>query len=497
MIEVNFQPIDMSSNPNKALVLKGEANNKLASKQLNARFDVAQTTRDNARTWSMTDMLSPDAAYSKHVRKIIRERARSEIENNSYARGIVETFVYDIIGPGPKINIYTGNSAIDDKIEKSWVKWCKATDFARKLRTLKYSRVVDGEGLAILSQNVMLRHPVKLDLNLIECDRLTDPSPQIDLKDHSDGIIFDDYGNPIRYKILKDHPGDMLHASWEYDEISERYVIHDYKHIRAEQHRGVSEISSSLQLFNDLRRYTAAVIAAAETAADYAAVIQSASNGEEEDDIADPEEWDLVQLEKRMATVLPKGWSIGQIKSEQPTNTYAAFKREIIAEIARCLGMPYNVAACDSSNHNFASAKLDHRSYERVLKVEQKETERDLDKIFQMFLIELASVDDEVFDFITDNEIEYDFMWEGQAQVDPRDVNSDVAKMQAGMDNLVDYYARRNLDWEHQLEKSKRVQDKMRDMGLISLKQDEVPVEVPVEDVDEDIDDETEENETN
>ncbi len=35
--------------------------------------------------------------------------------------------------------------------------------------------------------------------------------------------------------------------------------------------------------------------------------------------------------------------------AEQPATTYAEFKREILNEIARCLNMPFNVAAGNSS----------------------------------------------------------------------------------------------------------------------------------------------------
>ena len=45
---------------------------------------------------------------------------------------------------------------------------------------------------------------------------------------------------------------------------------------------------------------------------------------------------------------MPGGWKMSQIEAEQPATTYAEFKREILNEIARCLNMPYNVAAGNS-----------------------------------------------------------------------------------------------------------------------------------------------------
>jgi hypothetical protein len=54
---------------------------------LRARYDAAQTTAENARHWAMADALSADSAASADVRKKLRERARYEVANNSYAKG--------------------------------------------------------------------------------------------------------------------------------------------------------------------------------------------------------------------------------------------------------------------------------------------------------------------------------------------------------------------------------------------------------------------------
>ena len=62
---------------------------------LHAKYDAAQTTRENLRHWAMADGLSADAAASSDVRKTLRQRARYEVSNNSYAKGIVLTLAND------------------------------------------------------------------------------------------------------------------------------------------------------------------------------------------------------------------------------------------------------------------------------------------------------------------------------------------------------------------------------------------------------------------
>ena len=94
-----------------------------------------------------------------------------------------------------------------------------------------------------------------------------------------DGIIFDRFSNPTIYHVLKQHPGDMwVLNSFEKEDIFAEDMIHLFRRVRPGQARGIPEVTPALPLFADLRRYTYATIKAAEIAADFAAVIQTAAN---------------------------------------------------------------------------------------------------------------------------------------------------------------------------------------------------------------------------
>ena len=60
-------------------------------------------------------------------------------------------------------------------------------------------------------------------------------------------------------------------------------MIHYANIIRPGQHRGLPEIASTLPIFNDLRRFTNAVLAAAETAAEISFLL-STDNPAQDDD---------------------------------------------------------------------------------------------------------------------------------------------------------------------------------------------------------------------
>lgn len=68
---------------------------------MRGRYDAAQTTDENRQHWASADQLSANAAVSPEVRRILRARARYEIANNSYAKGIVLTLANCVLGTGP------------------------------------------------------------------------------------------------------------------------------------------------------------------------------------------------------------------------------------------------------------------------------------------------------------------------------------------------------------------------------------------------------------
>jgi len=170
----------------------------------------------------------------------------------------------------------------------------------------------------VLINNPNLDHPVKLDLRLVEADQVTTPATAIKRPDVVDGIELDNIGSPRAYHLLQEHPGaygigpDLVTSR----RIPAAAMIHWYRADRPGQHRGVPEITPALPLFAQLRRYTLAVLGAAETAADFAAVLYTDAPASGEATPVEP--LDVIELEKRMATTLPDGWKLGQIKAEQP-----------------------------------------------------------------------------------------------------------------------------------------------------------------------------------
>lgn len=439
-----------------------------AGRILRARYDAAATTDDNRRHWANADNLSAKAANSAEVRRILRSRARYEVANNSYARGIVLTLANDCIGTGPRLQMLTPSAEANRRLEREFTRWSRVVDLPEKLRTMRMARAQDGEAFAVLTNNPRLPTQVKLDLRLIEADQVTTPGIYFSDANAVDGIVFDEYGNPVEYHILRAHPGDASYVSiMQFDRLPAESVIHWFRCDRPGQVRGIPEITPALPLFAQLRRFTLAVLAAAETAADFAGILYTDAPPGGEADAAEP--FEPIELEKRALLTMPGGWKMSQMEAEQPSTTYAEFKHEILNEIARCLNMPYNIAAANSSGYNYASGRLDHQTYFKAIRVEQSHLESVvLDRILTAWLDEAVLIEDLWPDDVGPMpEWPHQWFWDGGEHVDPaKEARAQAMRLASHTTTLAYEYARQGQDWEEALRQRAKEVALMRELGL-------------------------------
>ncbi len=438
-----------------------------ALRLIRARYDAAVTNDENRRHWANADNLSSNAANSPDVRRLLRNRARYEVANNSYARGIVLTLANDVIGTGPRLQMLTASGEANHQIEAEWMRWSRVVWLPEKLRTLRMARASDGEGFATLINNPALPTPVKLDLKLVEADQVTTPD-LFGLEPNAiDGVVFDRYGNPVEYHVLKQHPGDSTGALYgEYIRVPARNVIHYFRRDRAGQGRGIPDITPALPLFAHLRRYTLAVITAAEIAALPGGVLytDAPANGEAES----VEPMDAIELERGMLMTMPGGWKMSQMEAQFPTTTYGEFKREILNEIARCLNMPFAISAGNSSGYNYASGRLDHQMYFKAVRVEQAHLEAVvLDRILAAWLAEAALIPGYLPEPVGGALAEHTWFFDGHEHVDPlKESSAQALRLANHTTTYADEYARRGLDWETQLRQRAKELELMGQLGL-------------------------------
>jgi len=381
----NGSPLPATTRPRPELASAMLHTRRQNRPSIEARYDAASSSTEFANYWANADALDADSANSKGVRTTLVKRSRYEAANNGYVDGILQTLATDIISVGPKLRLRTKNKAFNQAVETVWNQWATRVQLRRKLWCMAHAKVQDGEAFGILKTNPKVRHPVKLDIVLVETEQVTSPYGSLVKEGHIDGLTFDEFGNPDVYEVLKYHPGGQFsgYRSGDHERVPAKYMLHWFLMRRPGQHRGVPELRSTLQVGAASRRWREATVAAAETAADIAVWMSTTQLADSTADELRP--MDSLPWEKRQAIAAPMGWEPTQMKAEHPNATYEAFNKAQISELGRPKGMPYNKAACDNTGNSFSGGKLDQLTYYAMLDVEREDcSDTVLDKVFDL-----------------------------------------------------------------------------------------------------------------
>lgn len=361
-------------------------------RKMQAGYDAAQTTEANRNHWSNADNYSPNSANSYTIRRALRSRSRYEvIENNPYLKGIVLSVANDFVGKGPKLQITDKRIPRAKRltISRAFQKWAKKIRLRSKLWRLRTAKIVDGEGFARVYLHRTLKNPVKLNLSLFESDRCTTEAfwNQETDKSDVDGIQLDQYGDPAKYFVLNKHPGTTnvadpaqwtakLSGKW----LPAKTILQWFRQDRGWD-RGIPETTPSLPLCSILRRYTIATLLAAETAADFAAVLttdgppNAAAWTDGQGTQIEDDPFDTFPIDKGMFTTIPWGYRLQQLEAKHPGAMYDTFVDAILREIARPFLCPFNMASGTSKDSNMASGVLDAHIYTAGIAMERTDCE--------------------------------------------------------------------------------------------------------------------------
>ena len=448
----------MASNKTKTRrKVKNSANAKNGRLFVATRYDSARHLPDF--DWRWQDSKSADYSMTADVRKRIRERARYEVANNSYATGAGWSIVNAVIPNLPKLQFTpiektAAGDALAKKLESDFSAWAHEIRLAEKLRSMRFAKFQDGETFAILHENARLRSAVKLDLSPIDCDRVTNLD-RLDLNTYTDpkdidGVHLDDWGNAVSYRVLTRHPGDpqfpLESKTYKADK-----VLHWFRRSSPEQHRGVSELTPSLLLFQYLRRYTFSVVRASEVAADLALILKTNDTQVYSSEVAVDSPIIETNFSRGSTMALPEGFDATQLKAEQPTAQFSTLVDELLGAIGASLGLPRLVMRKSATGFTYASARVDLSEMERFVAIEREElTDAVISPLFYAFLKEwklINRVD------LPEHTVTWYFAESIGNKIDPnKEATAQTARLANGTTTLAIEYAAAGRDWEEELE---------------------------------------------
>lgn len=232
----------------------------------------------------------------------LRSRSRDAERNQPIATGAISTTCMNVVGSGLKLQSLVDAEllGLTDKeadawqrhTERRWNLWADSKDcdlertrnFAASLDAILFQRLVNGESFINLPIVPLAGFSNPLRLQLVESDRVGNPSLQIDRADMVAGVEKDQYGAPVAYWILRGHPGNIRYldsSRWQWDRYPAfnphtglRNVIHYYRSRRGET-RGVPMLAPVLEPLKTLTRYTQAELMAAVVSAIFTVFVKT------------------------------------------------------------------------------------------------------------------------------------------------------------------------------------------------------------------------------
>jgi lambda family phage portal protein len=434
-------------------------------------------------------------------------RSRDLSRNHGVAAGAMQTLTDNVVGTGLRLSATPDYKALGrDKewadewargVESEWRSWAESTDcdaaksltFAGMTALIFRSSLINGESLAL---------PLWLDkrdtkyattIQMVEPDRLSNPSGKQDSKNLRAGIEIDAYGAPLAYHIRKSHPGDaMLGMSlelydWEriptHTKFGRRRVIHVHDKERTGQNRGKPILTSIMPMFKMLDHYERSELQAAVVNAMIAAFVETPMDGESiaevfggsgDDYLSARNEWDIKLQGGSIIPMFP-GDKVAPFTPSRPNSGYGMFVENILRHIGAGLNIPFELLMKDFSKTNYSSARAALLEAWRYFSAKRQWLSTYWAKpVYELWLEEAINkgiID--APDFYEKRHAWTRVKWigPGRGWVDPvKEAKAAHLSMQVGLSTLEDECAAQGLDWEEVLEQLAREKAKITELGL-------------------------------
>ena len=339
----------------------------------------------------MRDWLTPSSSSDSELwasQKVLRNRSRALVRDNSYARRIRSLLQGNIVGQGIGMQCVRNDNGVprdkeNDSVEQAWWLWSNGdgvhtagilslTDMLR----LAVSEVFEaGEVLMHFVPKKFGHSKVPLAIEVIEAERLVDYKPTVPLENgHSVrmGVETDEWGRPVAYWVYRGHPGDGVFRGYNSDDmvrIPAEDCCHLYVCNRWPQTRGEPWMATVIRCLRDTGEYTRSELVAARASASIMGFIQKPDDAspDKEDEEEDEEP---LQMEPGTVWKLHSGESFNGFSPSRPNAASETFLSFMIREVAAGCDVSYEALSKDYSKSNYSSSRLsilDDRQGYRVL----------------------------------------------------------------------------------------------------------------------------------
>lgn len=307
----------------------------------------------------------------------LRNRSRSLIRDNPYAKRAATVVVNNVVGSGIGLQaqVYSSRNTLAERvntsIETAFKEWAAADSchtggrmsFEDIERQAMEQVFATGECFIRMHRRAFGSSTVPLALELIEAERIADeytttnPPPGGGITRL--GIEVDQYDRPLYYWIRERHPGELKSipgASQRLERVPAEQILHLQRITRWPQSRGEPWLHAVISRLRDMDGYTEAEIIAARASACYMGFIKSA-----ESPVPDSTEEDgqrQIELSPGLVEHLQPGEDYIPHTPNRPNTGLDPFMRYMLREVASGIGVSYESLSRDYSQSNYSSSRL-------------------------------------------------------------------------------------------------------------------------------------------
>jgi len=318
-------------------------------------------------------------------RSRLLDDARDMDKNNSFAHGVVNAIVDNVVGGGIRLEARVKTSSgrlltpMNEEMESLWEEWSRGVDPGGNLQLWQMLRLAErelwvaGEVIIVYSEATDRRR-VPLALEIMESERLaaldTGDFGSNNLTDVGQGnkviqgVEFTPSGSIAAYHIFDQHPNDALNVA-QTQRIPASRVAHLFHPRRPGEIRGTTRFAPVTKAFQGLSQYLDSELTKARVASMFSVMV---TRGRGRQGFALPSTGDatdaLDAAGNTMGYVAPGMILTGNvgddIKVAGPSISGTAFDpfvTLILRMIAAGLNVSYEIMTRDFSKHNFSSIR--------------------------------------------------------------------------------------------------------------------------------------------
>ncbi len=438
-------------------------------------------TGNTNKDWVTVDGNPEDTVGGDSARATLRSRARSLELNSGIVKRAVEVICGNVVGGGIRPEIDTGNREIDALIEKHWERWCHECDITGgstfyEMQQMILRRVyVDGE----IFVNDVLDKGSKyvLRLQMLEPNALDEGlcvEPATKGNTIASGVEIDDYCRPVGY-WFSTNASNPYSTDLRYETRFHKAenVHHLFFKVRPQQIRGVSLLTSIINLIRDIGEYMDAKVIAAKIAACLAVFVTSP-------DVASRWEQNATdETGKRVKSIKPATVNYlrpGEtIETASPSGAESGSTDVLASQlrlVALGLNLSYELLSGDLSRVNFSSGRMGSQEDRKHFRRDQQWLIAHFCRpIFRKWLdANVLNGNIPIPDYAQDPEKYSEAVsWKcpGWQWVDPlKEVNAYKESLKAGIVTLSEICANQGLDYAEVLEQLSKEKRLAEELGL-------------------------------